>query len=51
MVEQCTRVSYAVKHNLQANYPLVLSGDHSSAWDDKRYQSGLSYKVIGCRLD
>ena len=32
VVEQCTRVSYAVKHNLQANYfPLVLSGDHSSA--------------------
>ena len=32
VVEQCTRVSYAVKHNLQANYfPIVLSGDHSSA--------------------
>jgi arginase len=27
VVEQCTRVSYAVKHNLKANYfPLVLSG-------------------------
>ena len=32
VVEQCTRVSYAVKHNLEANYfPIVLSGDHSSA--------------------
>ncbi|HEY4619120.1 MAG TPA: arginase [Flavobacterium sp.] len=32
VLEQCTRVSYAVKHNLQANYfPIVLSGDHSSA--------------------
>jgi arginase len=32
VVEQCTRVSYAVKHNLKENYfPIVLSGDHSSA--------------------
>lgn len=32
VLEQCTRVSYAVKHNLQNNYfPIVLSGDHSSA--------------------
>ena len=32
VVEQCTRVSYVVKHNLEANYfPIVLSGDHSSA--------------------
>jgi arginase len=32
VVEQCTRVSYAVKHNLESNYfPIVLSGDHSSA--------------------
>jgi arginase len=32
VVEQCTRVSYAVKHNLEAKYfPVVLSGDHSSA--------------------
>ena len=32
VVEQCTRVSYAVKHNLEAHYfPIVLSGDHSSA--------------------
>ncbi|MBC5838655.1 arginase [Flavobacterium muglaense] len=32
VVEQCTRVSYAVKHNIEANYfPIVLSGDHSSA--------------------
>jgi arginase len=32
VLEQCTRVSYAVKHNLQADYfPIVLSGDHSSA--------------------
>lgn len=32
VVEQCTRVSYAIKHNLEANYfPIVLSGDHSSA--------------------
>jgi arginase len=32
VLEQCTRVSYAVKHNLKANYfPIVLSGDHSSA--------------------
>ena len=32
VVEQCTRVSYAVKYNLEANYfPIVLSGDHSSA--------------------
>jgi arginase len=30
--EQCTRVSKSVKKNLQNNYfPLVLSGDHSSA--------------------
>lgn len=32
VVEQCTRVAYAVKHNLKTNYfPIVLSGDHSSA--------------------
>ncbi|MFB0909698.1 MAG: arginase [Flavobacterium sp.] len=32
VLEQCTRVSYAVKHNLKANYfPIVVSGDHSSA--------------------
>ncbi|OCB70222.1 arginase [Flavobacterium crassostreae] len=32
VVEQCTRVSYAVKNNLENNFfPLVLSGDHSSA--------------------
>jgi arginase len=32
VLEQCTRVSYAVKHNLQGEYfPIVLSGDHSSA--------------------
>ena len=32
VVEQCTRVCDAVKDNLQANYfPIVLSGDHSSA--------------------
>jgi arginase len=32
VLEQCTRVSYAVKHNLETNYfPIVLSGDHSSA--------------------
>ena len=32
VVEQCMRVSYAVKHNLEAHYfPIVLSGDHSSA--------------------
>lgn len=32
VVEQCTRVCYAVKRNLEANFfPIVLSGDHSSA--------------------
>lgn len=32
VLEQCTRVSYAVKHNLEGDYfPIVLSGDHSSA--------------------
>ena len=32
VVEQCTRVCYAVKKNLEQNYfPIVLSGDHSSA--------------------
>lgn len=32
VVEQCTRVCNAVKKNLEANYfPIVLSGDHSSA--------------------
>lgn len=32
VVEQCTRVSNAVKKNLEGNYfPIVLSGDHSSA--------------------
>jgi arginase len=32
VLEQCTRVSYAVKRNLEGDYfPLVLSGDHSSA--------------------
>ena len=32
VVEQCTRVCNAVKKNLAANYfPIVLSGDHSSA--------------------
>lgn len=32
VVKQCTRVCYAVKKNLQNNYfPIVLSGDHSSA--------------------
>jgi arginase len=32
VVEQCTRVCYSVKKNLEANYfPIVLSGDHSSA--------------------
>ncbi len=32
VVEQCTRVSHAVKENLENNYfPIVLSGDHSSA--------------------
>jgi arginase len=31
-VEQCTRVCNAVKKNLEGNYfPIVLSGDHSSA--------------------
>jgi arginase len=34
VLEQCTRVSYAVKHNLKANYfPIVLSGDHSQLWE------------------
>ena len=32
VVEQCTRVSNAVKENLEENnFPIVLSGDHSSA--------------------
>lgn len=32
VVEQCTRVCNAVKKNLEANFfPIVLSGDHSSA--------------------
>jgi arginase len=32
VVEQCTRVSNSVKKNLSTNYfPIVLSGDHSSA--------------------
>lgn len=32
VVEQCTRVSRAVKKNLESNFfPIVLSGDHSSA--------------------
>lgn len=32
VVEQCTRVSNSVKKNLNTNYfPIVLSGDHSSA--------------------
>jgi len=32
VVEQCTRVCVAVKKNLEANFfPIVLSGDHSSA--------------------
>ena len=32
VVEQCTRVCYAVKKNLEGKYfPIVLSGDHSSA--------------------
>jgi arginase len=32
VLEQCTRVAHAVKKNLEANYfPIVLSGDHSSA--------------------
>jgi arginase len=32
VVEQCTRVSNSVKKNLDSNYfPIVLSGDHSSA--------------------
>jgi arginase len=32
VLEQCTRVSYAVKRNLEGDYfPIVLSGDHSSA--------------------
>lgn len=30
--EQCTRVSYVVKRNLEAHFfPIILSGDHSSA--------------------
>lgn len=32
VLEQCTRVSYTVKRNLEAHFfPIVLSGDHSSA--------------------
>ena len=32
VVEQCTRVCFSVKRNLEANFfPIVLSGDHSSA--------------------
>jgi arginase len=32
VVEQCTRVAHSVKKNLEANFfPIVLSGDHSSA--------------------
>ncbi|CAM4052074.1 arginase [Flavobacterium weaverense] len=32
VLEQCTRVSSSVKENLESNYfPIVLSGDHSSA--------------------
>jgi arginase len=32
VLEQCTRVSYVIKRNIQANFlPIVLSGDHSSA--------------------
>lgn len=32
VLEQCTRVSYAIKRNLEAHFlPIVLSGDHSSA--------------------
>ena len=32
VLEQCTRVSTSVKENLESNYfPIVLSGDHSSA--------------------
>ncbi|GGA81935.1 arginase [Flavobacterium palustre] len=32
VLEQCTRVSFAIKRNLEANFlPIVLSGDHSSA--------------------
>lgn len=32
VVEQCTRVSNSVRKNLESNYfPIVLSGDHSSA--------------------
>ena len=32
VLEQCTRVSYALKRNLEAHFlPIVLSGDHSSA--------------------
>lgn len=32
VLEQCTRVSYAIKRTLEAHFlPIVLSGDHSSA--------------------
>lgn len=32
VLEQCTRVSFAIKRNLEAHFlPIVLSGDHSSA--------------------
>lgn len=32
VVEQCTRVCHSVKKNLEANFfPIVISGDHSSA--------------------
>lgn len=32
VLEQCTRVSYTIKRNLEAGFlPIVLSGDHSSA--------------------
>jgi len=32
VLEQCTRVSFAIKRNLEAGFlPIVLSGDHSSA--------------------
>lgn len=32
VLEQCTRVSFAIKRNLEADFlPIVLSGDHSSA--------------------
>jgi arginase len=34
VLEQCTRVSYAVKHNLKANYfPIVLSGITRQLWE------------------